>query len=212
MKKQKEKKNNKKKLIIAILFVLIAGGILIIKNKILDNNSNITQIKTIDNISDYDYTLSNNSTAYQKTLFKELKLILNSKEINDEEYAKKIAQLFTADLFTLNTKLTSSDIGGTQYVYRDFQDDYVSIAQSSLYSSVKSNIYGDRKQELPEVTKVTVDDTTKETFKYGNKVFEEAYAITLHISYKKELGYPEKYKVTIIKNEKNMEIVKASEN
>lgn len=210
--KKNKKKDNKKKIAIIAIIILIIGALVIIKNKIFDNGTNVPKVQEIDNITDYDYSLNNNSTQYQKELFKELKKILNESEINNEEYAKKISQLFVADLFTLNTKITSSDIGGTQYVYKDFRDDYISIAQATLYSSVKSNIYGDRKQELPEVTNVKVDEITKEPFTHNKEAFDESYLVTLEIEYKKDLKYPTKYKVNIVKNDKNMEIVKASEN
>ena len=172
---------------------------------------NVKKVKTIDNISDFDYTLNDNATKYYKSLFNELKDLLNKSPVDDDEYAKKVSQLFTADLFTLDNKITSSDIGGLEYVYKDFQDDFISIAQSSMYASVKTNIYGDRKQELPEVTEVTVIDSKKNSFKIGSKTIDNAYYINVEIKYKKDLKYPTKYSLVLVKNDKKIEVVKAYE-
>ncbi len=172
---------------------------------------NVKKVKTIDNISDFDYTLNDNATKYYKTLFNELKELLSKTPVDDEEYAKKVSQLFTADLFTLDNKITSSDIGGLEYVYKDFQDDFISIAQSGMYASVKTNIYGDRKQELPEVTEVNVIDSKKDSFKIDGKKIDNAYYINVEITYKKDLKYPTKYSLVLVKNDKKIEVVKSYE-
>ena len=168
------------------------------------------KIKKIDDIPEYGYYIDSNTTDYYKELFSELKKILSKDVIDDDEYAKKVSQLFTADLFTLSTKITSSDIGGLQYVYNDFQDDFVAIAQSSLYMSVKSNVYGDREQELPEVTKVSILDSKNDVFKIGDQNYDDAYYITVEIEYKKDLEYQSKYNLVLIKRDNKIEVVKAN--
>lgn len=208
-----EMKKKKTKIFIIVFIIITIVGIsgFTIFNSLYSSTNTVKKVKTIDNIKKYNYILSDNSTKYYKELFKELKTILNENEINDEDYAKKITQLFITDLFTLSNKITSSDIGGVQYVYKDFQSDYIKLAQNGLYSSVKSNVYGDRKQELPEVSEVTIENTTTDTFTIKDKKYENAYYITAKIKYKKDLGYPSKYKIVLINNNKTMEIVKANE-
>ena len=44
---------------------------------------------------------------------------LNECDLKEEEYAKVISQLFVTDLFTLDNKLTSNDIGGLQFIYKE---------------------------------------------------------------------------------------------
>ena len=89
-----------------------------------------------------------------------------------------------------------------EYVYSDFRDDFISIAQSSMYGSVKSNIYGDRKQELPEVTEVSITDVKNNSFKIKDKTIDNAYYITVEIKYKKDLSYPTKYNLVLVKRSK----------
>lgn len=172
---------------------------------------NVKKVQTIDNIDTFEYTLRDDASKYYKTLFGELKKILSSNPVDDKEYAQKVSQLFIADLFTLDNKLTSSDIGGLDFVYNDFRDDFISIAQSSMYASVKSNIYGDRKQELPEVTEVTITEVKNNSFKIKDKTIDNAYYVTAEIKYKKDLSYPTKYNLVLVKNDKKIEVVKANE-
>ena len=205
---------NKKLKILGILLVIIiflSTGFLYLKIYNESSAKKVTKISTIDNIKSYNYILNSNASSYYKDLFKELKTILNEEQIKEEEYAKKITQLFISDLFTLSNKITSSDIGGVQYVFADFQEDFVSIAQTGLYSSIKSNVYGDRKQELPEVSEVLILKTEQKNFKYKDKTFEDSYYINVEIKYKKEMGYPTKYQVVLSKNNNKLEIVKSLE-
>ena len=172
---------------------------------------NVKKVQTIDNIDTFDYTLNDNATKYYKTLFNELKKILSSEPVDEKEYAQKVSQLFISDLFTLDNKLTSSDIGGLEYVYKDFRDDFISFAQTGMYPSVKSNVYGDRKQELPEVTEVSITEVKNDAFKIKEKTIDNAYYITAEIKYSKDLGYPKKYSLVLVKNDKKIEVVKAGE-
>lgn len=206
------KKNKFKTIFISVILVILAVSGYSIFNTIYSSSKSIKKIKTIDSISQYDYTLNDKSTKYYKQLFKELKEVLSNKPINDEEYAKSISKLFIADLYTLSNKLTSSDIGGVQYIYEPYKNDFISIAQDSLYSSVKSDIYGDRKQVLPEVSNVEVKSIKKKPFKLNDKTIDEAYSIDLKISYKKDLGYKENVNLALVKNDNKIEVVKLSNN
>ena len=86
-------------------------------------------------MEDYDYYLEDNATEYYKELYNNLKDILKEEEINDEEYAKIVSKLFITDLFTLNNKVTSSDIGGLQFIHNDFKEDFINIAKTTIYST-----------------------------------------------------------------------------
>lgn len=196
-------------LLIIVLFLLT--GFLYFKIYKESSVKNVEKINTVDNIKNYGYSLNSNATKYYKDLFKELKEILNAEPLQEEEYAKKVAQLFVTDLFTLSTKITSSDVGGVQYVYKDFREDFISIAQTGLYNSIKSNVYGDRKQDLPEVSEVTILDIKLKDFNYANTNFKDSYYISVEIKYKKNMNYPSKYQVVISKNDKMLEVVKSNE-
>ena len=160
-------------------------------------------------MENYDYYLDENATEYYKELYNELKNILNEDEVNNEEYAKIVSKLFITDLFTLDNKLTSSDIGGLQFIYSDFKDDFIKIAKTTLYSSVESNIYGDRSQELPIVKNVVINDINESSFSYKDNSLN-AYDVNITIQYEKDLDYPSEYKLVLIWNDKYLQIASAS--
>ena len=166
IKKLLKKINTKKGIIISliIIFIIVVAILLIIGiPKLISNNDDKEEtnvVEKIDQMENYDYYLDDTATEYYKDLYNELKTVLNNEEINDEEYAKIISKLFITDLFTLDNKITSSDIGGLQFVYTDFKEDFVNIAKTTLYSSVESNIYGDREQHLPIVSNVELNSIT----------------------------------------------------
>lgn len=196
---------------IFIIVLFLSAGLIYLKIYKDTTARNVEKINTVDTIENFNYVLNSNAPKYYKNLFKELKEILNNEQQDEEAYAKKITQLFVTDLFTLSNKVTSSDVGGVQFVYKDFQEDFVSIAQSSLYNNIKSNIYGNRKQQLPEVTNVTILEIVKKDFKYNNTTLTNSYFINVEIKYKKDMNYPTKYQVVVSKNDKILEVVKAQE-
>lgn len=213
---KKNKKNSKIKvkkyiLISAIIFATILTIFVIIfliinnKQNTVDNEVN-NVIEKIDQMENYDYYLDENATDYYKQLYNELKNILNTETLSDEEYAKVISKLFVTDLFTLDNKITTSDVGGLQFIFAEFKEDFVNIAKTTLYSNVKSNIYGDRKQELPIVTNVEISSIEGSSFTYQNNEYS-SYNTVLNITYHKDLGYPTKYNLVLVKNDKYWQVV-----
>lgn len=205
-------KNKKKnKLVLLILSTLIILTIVVIILSVATKKDNkeldVKEVKKVDIIDNYGYYLEEDATDYYKSLYKELKDITNKDEVNYEEYAKIVAKLFVTDVFTLDNKVTSSDIGGLQFIYPDFREDFIKINQTGLYSNVLSNIYNDRVQELPIVNEVNIDLITETTFNYNNKEYK-GYLVELNISYEKDLSYPTTYKLTIIKEDKYLYVAK----
>lgn len=204
---------NKKKitLIIGITLILLVTVLVFTYFIKKDNDKNkkeeITEVKKIDEMDNYDYYLEETATEYYKELYNELKDVLNQEEVNEEEYAKIISKLFVTDLFTLDNKITSNDIGGLQFIYTNFKEDFIKIAKTTIYSNVESNIYDDRTQELPIVTKVEVTNIKKSTFNYQDKEYN-SYEITVNIEYQKDLEYPKEYNITLINNDKYLQVVK----
>lgn len=202
---------NKKIIIIVITSViLITIGIIstiFLLNKDENKKEEVTQKEKLDEMEEYEYYLEDNATGYYKELYNNLKEILKKEEINEEEYAKTVSQLFVTDLFTLNNKITSSDIGGLQFIHSDFKEDFINIAKTTIYSTVESNIYGDRNQELPEVLKAEVINIEKTKFTYSNEE-REAYKVNLSIEYTKDLGYPTTYNLVLIHNDKYLQVAK----
>lgn len=210
MKKRNKLKLNKKTIIYigAIIPILIVSLIifLIINKKETNNDKDINNIvEKLDQMENYDYYLDETSTEYYKQLYNELKEILNDTEINEEEYAKVIAKLFVTDLFTLDNKITSSDIGGLQFIFSGFKEDFINIAKTTLYSNIKSNIYENRKQQLPIVSNVDINNIESSSFTYQNNKYN-SYDVILNITYQKDLGYPTKYNLSLIKNDKYWQV------
>ena len=138
--------------------------------------------KQIDSIEYYGYTLEKRDNDIYKDYYKELNKTLGEKDINYSDYAKLMSKLFLIDLFTLDNKITSSDIGGLQFVYTYFKEDFINIAKTTLYSTVESNIYNDRKQELPTVTNVEITNIKTSTFTYKDEQYN-SYEVSLNIEY-----------------------------
>lgn len=163
--------------------------------------------KKLDSIELYGYTLSKNDTEIYKTYFKELSRVLNEKTIDYTEYAKLISKLFVIDLYTLDNKLASTDIGGLEFLHKDLKDNFKENMGSTLYNFVESNIDGKRTQELPIVKDVNVSDVFETKYTY-NKTEYDAYIVSTDITYEKDLGYPKSMKLTIIKDNNILYIVK----
>lgn len=204
---KKKKRRVKLKKILTIILILIA---IIIFVHMLNNKKQpeAKEIEIIDTIDDFGYQLNDNETEYYKKLFNELKDLLNQEDYNEEEYAQIISKLFLTDFYDLNSKIMKSDIGGTQFVYEPYQQDFELGAKNSIYKYVESNIYGDRKQDLPIVKEVTVETITKDTFEYNNEIDYNAYYLTMNISYNKNLGYPTNVELVLIHDNDRLEIAK----
>ena len=163
--------------------------------------------KKLDSIELYGYTLSKNDTEIYKTYFKELSKVLNEKTIDYTDYAKLISKLFVIDLYTLDNKLASTDIGGLEFLHKYLKDNFKENMGSTLYNFVESNIDGKRTQELPIVKDVNVSDVFETKYTY-NKTEYDAYIVSTDITYEKDLGYPKSMKLTIIKDNNILYIVK----
>lgn len=199
----------KNKDIVVIIIFIIVGVLLFgylgyrVKNDFFKGSER----KKLDSIELYGYTLSKNDTDIYKTYFKELSKTLNENPIDYNEYAKLISKLFVIDLYTLDNKLASTDIGGLEFLHNDLKDNFKENIGSTLYNYVESNIDGKRTQELPIVKDVEVSDVFETKYKYNNTEYD-AYIVSTNITYEKDLGYPSSMKLTIIKDNNILYIVK----
>lgn len=211
----KKKRISKKKIIkfilVLILLLFIVLGAYQVITGMKDKKKVKQQVKVEEKIDDYGYELADNETEYYKGLFKELKAVLNEKELDEEKYASLISQLFLADFFTLDNKLSKNDIGGLQFVYSDFQTDFEKLAKESVYRYIENNIYGDRKQSLPIVKEVSVINIENTSFNYLDQTDEHAYQVDLKISYEEDMGYQEDATLVLIHNNDRLEIIKMTE-
>ncbi len=209
MKKPVDKTRNKQKrkawvkgLLLASVIFLIAFIILYIYGYLQRDKSEITnKVNAYDSIEKYNYVLNDNVTTYYKDEFHKLKGLEN-----EEEIASQVAKLFVIDLFSINYKVNKYEVTSTQYYYSDKRDMFRSKVIDTLYNFVIDNSYDDRKQELPEVKEVTINDTKKDTYKLGDDK-KDCYVVKLTISYVKDLGYDSKAKVILVRDNDNMSVV-----
>lgn len=204
-KKINPKKVRKLMIVSLIIIVVIVGAVITVK-KLTKKTPIEETVKVIDTVK--DYTLDDNETDYYKNLFNELKNTLNKENVDEEKYAKLVSQLFLSDFYNLDNKVNKNDVGGTQFVYKDFQSDFEKMARDTVYHSVENNLYGDRKQELPVVYSVDVLDIKQDSYDYLDKTDESAYYIDLIIKYEKDLGYQENVSLILVHNNDKLEIVK----
>lgn len=192
--------------IILVVIVLLIIGIKFVKDFIIKDNKDIITKNNLDTLELYGYTLDDMDSKLYKEYFNELKSVLNSDVINYEEYAKDIVKLFVTDFYTLDTKLTSSDIGGIEFIPSDMVDNFKMNAGDTMYNHVKTNIYGDREQDLPIVKNVSLDSVSEINYTYKEKEYS-AYKVKASWEYEKDMGYDKEGEYVLIKDNNKLYIV-----
>lgn len=217
VKKNKRSKFNKnKKIIILITTILVFIIVILIgispffKKNFHSNEKEVKEEQIKNNT--YHYKLNNNASEYEKKLFDDLGRVLDEEVIDDEQYAVALSKLFVTDLFTLNSKKSSSDVTSLQYIYSDYQDSYKKLVKDTIYSNIELNLDGKRIQKLPIVKDVVVSSIEREAFSLNNEVLDsQAFKLVLDIIYEENMDYPTKYGIVLIKNNKTLEVVKGFE-
>lgn len=201
--KVKMKKKFKYPLIAIGVIMLVLIGLISFKTFF---NSDISEVKVIDNISDYSYTLDERDTEYMKSVYNELKSVLKEKDIDEEKYASNLAKLFVIDLFTLDNKINKYDVASLEYVYPENIENFKLNVENTLYKAIEDNTYGKRNQDLPIVKMVDVIDVKEDSFLIKEEEVS-SYVVSLNIEYEHDLGYDKEATVTVIKSDKKMYVV-----
>ena len=189
-----------------ILVVIIVIGLKFTLEFLVKDDKNVVTKKELDSLELYGYTLDDYDSDLYKEYFNDLKSTLNNKEVNYEDYAKEIVKLFVSDFYTLDNKLTSSDIGGVEFIPSDMVENFKMHAGDTMYNHVKTNIYGDRVQKLPIVKSVEVTNIENITYTYKDKEYS-AYKVSARWEYKEDLGYKNNEIFTLIKDNNKLYIV-----
>ena len=202
MKKRKKNKNDSSKFIILLVIVLIAIGVVIF----FQNKKELVVVNVVEEIEDYNYYLTDNATRLYKKYYKELEEELKDNKIDEDNYAKLVSKLFLIDYYTLDNKVTNKDIGGVQFIHTELKDSFIDKSINTVYKYVKSNLYGNRKQKLPEVNDVEIINI--DHIKYNNKLKDDSgYKITTKISYVKDYEYPTDVTLYLIHENNKLVIV-----
>lgn len=191
-------------IIIIILIVLLAASIVAVK--LLSKSDNKDAVKVVDSIDEFGYTLDDRDTELMKNTYNELKNVLSSDEINYEEYAKKLAELFVIDLFTMDNKVNRYDVGSTEYVYPDNVDNFKTNVEDTIYKSMENNSDGKRRQDLPEVSSITNSSVEGSTFLFGEDEYD-SYVVSITWDYVDDLGYDDNATITLIELDNKLYVV-----
>lgn len=197
-------KKNKYGIILFIVGIILL--IILIFKLVLDFCFNGKE-KELSYIDLYGYKLTNNDSKLFKSRFKDLESILNSDNINYEEYARIVSELFVIDIFSLDNKLSSTDIGGLQFLHPNLVDNFKENMGSNLYKNVYSNIDGNREQELPNVSEIIESKVENITYNYNDKDYD-GYDVYVSFKYEVDLGYQDSINITLIKDNNKLFIVK----
>lgn len=208
MTKKKKKRVKFKKILILLFVLILIIFVLVFGIKKLTTKKEVVtkEVEVIDSINNFDYHLNDNETKYYNELFTSLKELLNNEGYDEKEYAILVSKLFLADFYDLNSKVMKSDVGGIQFVYSNYRNDFTLGAVDSIYKFVESNVYGDRKQKLPVVKNVELVNVSNDSFEYLDEVDENAYYLDMKIDYEKDLGYPTLVSLILIHNGDKLEI------
>ena len=194
-----------KKVILAILIMVLiysAGGVYYIKYVYKDSNEPV--VKNLDQIEGYSYSLKSNASSLYKDEFNILKDNLEG-SYSEEEYINSICKLYIIDLYSLNNKLNKYDVN-TEFIYPDIISNYKLNIENTLYKYLEDNSVGDRNQELPTVSSVTIDEVNDDIYSL-NKEEVPCKKVKVTISYDNDLGYDNSGLITLVKVDKYYYIV-----
>lgn len=205
----RRKRLNKKRVFnfIVVLVALVLFTITAVKVvSDLDLGKDKVVKKELDIIKPYGYRLDDRDTTTYKKYFKELKEVLKGDSVDDEKYAKLLTKLFVTDFYTLDNKLSSTDIGSIEFIHKLQVENFRLNAEETMYKTVESDLYGERKQVLPKVSSVKVDNIESTKYKVGDNEFD-GYKVECSWIYSKDLGYENKGTFILIKDDNKLNVV-----
>lgn len=208
-------KNKKKNIIIFIIVLLTALVLVLFALNIGKNDKEENVKKVVDEIENFEYTVSETDTKLFKDTFKELKTELSKSEVDKEKYASLVAKLFIIDFYTLSNKTSVNDVGGVQFVYSSYKTDFVDFARTGMYKQVQSNLDNDRNQDLPEVKSVDIEaidtvvpSTILESEEFKNIAEANAYEIKINWSYTKTNNFQDSATMLIVEDGSKLSVAK----
>ena len=126
--------------------------------------------------------------------------------INDNAYITELAKVFIIDLLSLNNKINKYEVTSSQYFNTAKKDMFINKVVDNFYDYIEDNAYNDRKQLLPEVSEVVMDELKTTKYKMGEESVD-AYEISANVSYVNDLGYDKKVDVILTKEDNKYSVV-----
>lgn len=175
-------KKKPKRILIGILVVVAIAAIAYVGLNVFGGKE-VQEAKVLKTIKKYGYTLKDNKTKRYQEMFEQLDKILKKDPVDEEEYVKQITKMFIYDFYSLDDKSAKTDVGGTDFIYQASLENFLENAEDTYYKYVESNIYGDRKQELPVVDEIKIESVEETEFAYGETSDENAYEVQVSWTY-----------------------------
>ena len=200
----RKRKTRKRIVLIIVILIVLCAGLFVFKK--VYNKFNTFNVKVVEKVDNYPYTLDDRDTELYKSVFNDLKSVLNNKEIDFEKYAEDIAKLYIIDVYTLSNKVNKYDIPALEFIYPAAVDNYKLKIQDTLYKYILDNTNKKREQKLPEVSSVEVNDIKEIKFDIDKETFE-GYEVLLSWEYISDMGYDKKGVISIVKKDDMLYIV-----
>ena len=198
------KKEKLNKILLRLIILLVIGCIIYISCFSLKRDKNHYK-KQVDSIEEYDYKLYDNASSAYKKLFYELKDILNSSSVSEEEYVKVISKMFVMDFYTLDNKTSNNDIGGRDFVYDEVLTNFEAKALDTVYAYLETKSID--KKRLPRVEEVSVDRVDTVKYMYLDTYDDACYTVHVSIRYEKDLGYDTEKTLYFVHDENKLSLV-----
>lgn len=204
------KLKKKVKVILIIAIILISTGLGFLAYESVKPKA--VKTATVENeIEEYGYTLKSTRNDRYKEAFQELKDILSKKDVDEEAYVEQISKMFIMDFYTLNDKLANTDVGGIDFVHTNAKTNFLEKAEDTVYKYVENDIYGNRDQQLPEVTEVTVEKVENIEYTIGTDFTDDsAYQVEVSLKYKEDMDYPTKATLIFVHEDNKLSLVEVA--
>ena len=203
-------KSKKVLLVLVIVLVIVSLGVgayfFFFKKPVVEEFS-VPEVKIMNKIEGYEYTLDERDTELFKEKFNELKSLLESENFSEEEYVNLVSELFIIDLYTIDNKISKYDVGGLEYVYEPAKDSFKSTVMDTIYKTVINNIGDKREQSLPVVSNITVNSVTPSTYVMPDESEASAYTVNISWEYETSLGYDNSGTIELVKNDNRIDVV-----
>ena len=179
----KLKKKVRRTLVAILLIALIIVCAFLVKSMFFDKQE-VKETKVLKTIDKYGYTLKDNKTKKYKKMFEELNEILSEDKVDEEEYVKKITEMFIYDFYSLDDKVSKTDIGGVDFVHKDVLQNFLIAAEDTYYKYVERDIYNNRTQRLPVVNDITIESVQNDTYTInGGATDDKAFFVKVNWDY-----------------------------
>ena len=197
---------NKKFLIIALIILILGlvSAVILYFNPLKKNSEKI-EVLSVDRIKNFNYELEDRDTELFKKEYEELKNVLSNEEVNYTKYSESLAKLYIIDLYTIRNKRNVYDVGGLEYVYPSIKDNFELKVKDTLYKYIENDT-GDRKQKLPKVSTIRIDEITEDSVIYQDKTLP-SFNVKLSWDYDEDLGYDKSAELILVKEENKIYVL-----